>query len=306
MNILYINSTIYDYLTATLIQGLVNLGHTVNCTENSNYGTVIDADFKTYAETADLIIVGSNLGVKLELMDQISNPRVVYVDGSDFGELWIPGNIKFKAVFKRELCKALQSAAEDHVYPLPFAAEDRYFSKLLPKKYVASFVANMGTNPMRNSIHVRMKNYNSPLIISGATGERAYNGRNASFISTPNYHEILAVSLMSVNVPGAGYDCARFWEILASGTMVLTFKPDIVIPDDFTDGVDYATFDSLQDFDDKFAYYIRHQEEALKIAQNGYRHVCEHHTTLKRAQFFMEHAMGAVSREGFCQQFYRP
>ena len=41
MRILYINSARYDYLTATLIEGLSELGHTVMCSRNSNYGKAI-------------------------------------------------------------------------------------------------------------------------------------------------------------------------------------------------------------------------------------------------------------------------
>ncbi len=312
MNILYIQSPIYDYLTATLIEGLTLLGHRVLCSENSNYGIKIsDDDIVEYAESADLIIVGSNHGVRSYLVQGVSNPRKVFVDGSDSQNFNIENSIRFKLIFKRELNRKYTEAEREFIYPLPFAAERRYFigkSDIVQKDLLVTFLANMDTNPLRYSIHQRLRNFSDPRIISGKTHERAYNPQRSESIplETPIYRTMLHRSLISINVAGAGYDCARYWEILAAGAMLFTQELDIVIPNGFTDGVDCVVFHSLEDFDEKVTYYLKHQELSKKIAAKGYQRLLSHHTTRARAQYFLSKVATSIERPGYCHRFLHP
>jgi len=236
------------------------------------------------------------------------NPRKVFVDGTDLAGFDVPAAIRFKAVFKRELCRANRSALTDGIRALPFAAEKRYFAAPQNKDILVSFIANMNTNPLRNSVHVRLQNLQNPAIISGSTNERAYNpgGARQTPVETPVYRQLLGRSVISVNVPGAGYDCARFWEILAARAMLLTYEPDIVIPDGFTDGVDCATFSSLDEFDSKLKFYTSDPQRAVRVAENGYLRLIKHHTTAHRAAYFLEHSSAAVQRPDYCAAFLHP
>lgn len=307
MRIIYVNTPIYDYLTATVIEGLTELGHEVICSEASNYGRAApETELVQRAEDADLIVVGSNVGVQHHLLEGVANARRVFVDGTDGARIEAPAGIRFKAIFKRELCKEDREAGGDGVYPLPFAAERRYFTQPQSKDILASFVASMHSNPMRNSVHVRMRNRGNPLIVSGSTNERSYTpGQPRPLpIETPGYRSLLARSLISVNVPGWGYDCARYWEIPAAGAMLLTYLPDIVIPDDFQDGVDCATFRSLEEFESKLDFYTGRPEVAARIAACGVERLNRCHTTARRAAYFLEKALEAAGREGFCERFF--
>lgn len=309
MRIVYINTPIYDYLTATVIEGLTGLGHDVVCSEASNYGCAApEAELLRRAEDADLIVVGSNAAVRLHVLEGVANPKRVFVDGTDGARVEAPAGIRFKAIFKRELCKVDRETAADGVYPLPFAAERRYFVPAQSKDILASFVASMHSNPMRNSVHVRMRNKANPLIVSGSTNERSYiPGEPKPLpIETPGYRSLLARSLISVNVPGWGYDCARYWEIPAAGAMLLTYQPDIAIPEDFQDGVDCATFRSLEEFESKLDFYTGRPDVAARIAGRGVERVMRCHTTARRAAYFLEKAMEAVGRPGFCERFFTP
>jgi SAM-dependent methyltransferase len=306
VKIAYVGSPRYDYLTATLVEGLTELGHEIVCTESSNYGSAVpDPDFLPWAEQADLIVVGSNVGVRHHLLQGVENPRKVFVDGSDSGGFEVPATIRFKAVFKRELCKANRAALSGRLHPLPFAAEKRYFMPLQNKNLLVSFLANMSTNPLRNSVHTRLKNLQNPAIVSGSTNERAYDpgGAGRAAVDTPRYRQLLSRSLISVSVPGAGYDCARYWEILAARAMLLTYEPDIVIPDGFTDGVDCATFSSLDEFEDKLKFYTANPQRAAEVAENGFQRLLKYHTTAHRAAYFLQHASAAVEHEGYCAGF---
>lgn len=297
MKIIYVNTTIYDFMTATVIEGLTNLGHTVLCSESSNYGLAAPHDILIReAPAAHLVILGSNLGVNFDLFARLQSDRKIHIDGGDHAHLALAPDLGIRAVFKRELNSSAKLEPGTPIFPLPFAAEDRYFPTEPPRKDLAlSFLANMNTNPLRYSIHQRIAalRHEDP-IVSGSTNECSYNGRNGHALATPRYRGILLRSRISINVPGAGYDCARYWEIPAAGAMLMTWEPDIAIPDGFTDGVDCVTFSSLGEFDEKARYYLGRADLAGVIARRGFERVSRHHTTRARAQYLLQTAERAL------------
>lgn len=304
MRILYVNTTAYDYLTATLVEGLLELGCEVRASEGSNYADKLEDELiPAYAEQADLIVVGTNAGVRVDLVRAMRNPRRVFVDGTDFQALLPPADLRFKMIFKRELGRAFVDAAASYVFPLPFAAERRYFTASpMQKDILVSFLADLGSNPLRFSIYQRLMNLRHPLVYTGVTGERAY--RNPPLpqpIETPMYREALNRSLISVSVPGLGYDCARYWEILAAKAMLLTFEPDIVIPEGFSDGVDCVSFRSFEEFEAKVAHYGNNVDLASAIAERGHARLLSHHTTRARAAYFLEVVRRHIDRPGVCE-----
>ncbi|MBF0159879.1 MAG: glycosyltransferase family 1 protein [Magnetococcales bacterium] len=306
MRILYVNTPLYDFLTATLIEGLKELGHQVLTTESANYGTKIeDREVAAVAESADLIIVGSNVGVRSELIHQVNNPRRVLVDGSDYQSFWICESrpVPFKMTFKRELSRCYLTAEQEHVFPLPFAAEKRYFCyNGEHKDLLISFLATMTGNPWRLSVHQRLLNLKNQLVVSGRTkaDPNAPPANRALPSFDPVYYTILRHSQIGINVMGEGYDCGRFWEILAAKAMLLTQKLDIVIPDDFTDGVNCVTFASLDEFDDKLKFYLDRPDLVRTIAERGYQHLLQYHTTAKRAEYFLRVVAAHIHCSGPC------
>jgi hypothetical protein len=293
VQILYVSSPIYDYLTATVLEGLGALGHEVRTTEQSNYGLALpDVEVREYAASADLIVVGSNVGVRTELLHGVANPRLVYVDGTDHQTIAAPAGLAVAGVFKRELCPRDPAAGHPQVAPLPFAAEQRYFAEARRRDVAVSFLCNVFTNPLRASVYHRLVARGRPDVLAGATGERAYDPAHPRGlpVETPMYRDVLHRSQISVNVPGAGYDCARYWEILAAGAMLLTYTPDIVIPHGFTDGVDCVTFDSLPELEAKLDFYLDRPDEVATIAAAGHQRLLRHHTTAARAAWFLEQA----------------
>ncbi|MBL8690657.1 MAG: glycosyltransferase family 1 protein [Rhodospirillaceae bacterium] len=302
MKILYVNTKAYDYLTATLVEGLQQLGCEVWASEASNYAPKIDdALIPAYAEQADLIVVGSNMGVRTEVLRGVRNPRLVFVDGNDFQGLLVPEALRFKMIFKRELGRAFGDAAASYVFPLPFAAERRYFTAPPAQKDILiTFLADLGGNPLRYSVYQRVINLRHSRVMAGVTGERAYSNPPGPMpIETPMYREALNRSVISINVPGLGYDCARYWEILAARAMLLTFEPDIVIPESFSDGVDCVSFRTLEEFEEKVVYYGNHVDLATTIAQRGHERLLAHHTTKARASYFLALIRQHIDRSGF-------
>lgn len=310
MQIVYINPAVYDYLAASLLEGLVDLGHDVVTAQASAYGRRLDDEpLRAFAETADLVIVGSNSGVRSHLVQDIANPRKVFVDGGDQQDFGVTNNIRFKAVFKRELNRRFHDAAKQFVFPLPFAAEKRYLSdEVVGKDLAVSFLANMHTNPWRHSIHQRLQNLKLPGVVSGTTNERAYSASQpkSAATETPLYRQLLRRSRISVSVAGAGYDTARFWEILAARAMLMTQDLDIVIPQGFTDGHDCVTFRSLEEFDEKLVFYMNRPDLVAQIAERGHQRLVAHHTSTARAAQFLEVVAAHIERPGYCAQFLHP
>lgn len=309
MRIICIQSPRYDYLTATLNEGLQELGHEMIASEDSNYTCKTpDKLLRRRAENADLIIVYSNWKVRTSLVQDIEHPMTVFVDGSDQQEFYVYPHMRFRAVFKRELNKLWQSADGEPVFPLPFAAEKRYFSKSAgagERDLTLSFAASMVTNTFRHSLWHRLAARKSPAIFAGSTGESAYDQMIGQPIETPKFRELLRRSRVSVNAVGIGYDCGRFWEILASGAMLLTQELDIQMPQPFTDGKNCLVFKSLEDFDDKVDRIFAGKIDVEGIARAGYEHLVAHHTTAKRAEYFLGRVASLKGDGQVCNSFYK-
>ena len=304
MRIFYLNPPSYDHLIATLVEGLLELGHEVKASEASNYAEKLpDADIPGYAELADLIVVGHYTWARHPLVAGVLNPRIVYVDGSDYQGLLLPDTIRPKLVFKRELNRHHPDAAASFLFPLPFAAERRYFAPAPGQRDIlVSFLASLESNPLRHSVYQRVANLKHPQMVTGMTGERAYDAQAPSGLpmETPRYREALHRSVISISVPGLGYDCARFWEILAARAMLMSYEPDIVIPDGFTDGLDYVSFASLAEFEQKPLYYGNRPDLALEVAERGHRRLLAHYTTRARAAYFLRIVQTRIERPGHC------
>lgn len=73
----------------------------------------------------------------------------------------------------------------------------------------------------------------------------------------------------------------RVWDVLGSGGFLLT-NYQAEMPYYFEEGKDLVFFDGVEDMCEKVAYYLEHEEERKRIAENGYRKVKEHHTYVHR------------------------
>lgn len=311
MKIVCIISPCYDYLTATLIEGLQDLGHEVIASENSCYAAKSsNGTIRREAERADLIVVCSNRKVRTWLVEDIDNPNKVYVDGSDSQKFGVYPHIRFKLVFKRELNKCWTGKRSEPIYPLPFAAEKRYFKYPRLKRDIrVSFAASLNTNTMRYSIHQRLLNREDDSIFSGSTGECAYlrpSKAKGYPLETPKYREILFRSQIGVNVVGAGYDCARYWEIPAAGALLLTQELDISMPYPFTNDTNCVIFKSVDEFGEKLDSLLANPSLVEEMAAAGHEHLMKYHTTRERAAYFLAIVSENRDNTTYCDSFYVP
>ncbi len=104
-------------------------------------------------------------------------------------------------------------------------------------------------------------------------------------LSKAEYYALLGRSKMALSIRGGGFDTLRYWEIVSSGTLLLSEPPDIEIPDNFVHG-QQALFcrADLSDLPELVRYYASHDAERESIARAGYEHLLKFHTCERRAE----------------------
>ncbi|MBM3349750.1 MAG: glycosyltransferase family 1 protein [Betaproteobacteria bacterium] len=306
MKIVCVQSPKHDFLTSTLIEGLLQLGHHIIATEQSNHATRTPTRrLRKCLEDADLIVVFSNDRVNYSILFDSENPNKVFVDGSDSQYFAVPSFIRFKAVFKRELSRYWINQFDEPIFPLPFAAEAQYFKNRSSKRDISvSYAATMHT-AFRQSVYHFLVQKNVPFSFVGTTIDSVRKGRlSRSAIKTEdNYRDILSRSSISVNVAGGGYDCARYWEILAAGALLLTQELEIEVPAPFRDGRECVTFNSITDLSLKLDMLLSNPVKVSEMRNSGYQHLLRHHTTLARATYFLD-CLRDIPREKNCSSFF--
>lgn len=70
---------------------------------------------------------------------------------------------------------------------------------------------------------------------------------------------------------------ARILDIMGSGGFLMT-TPQPELFDYFIEDVDFVAFRSLEELEEKCAYYLQYEEERFQIAKNGYQKIKERHT----------------------------
>lgn len=287
MIVAYIVSPNYDYLAASIIEGLKDLGHTVYTSEKSNYGNYLPRlAFCKKANSCDLLIIGSGKFTDYSYLKTISHSKSIYIDGSDYPNLEPYPSFPINMIFKRELLKSDIQASSLQIFPLPFAAENRYFEKSnLTRTIPVSFICSM-SNYMRRSVkQVLLSNFENACV--GSTGERAYNGVSGTAVNTNKYSNILNRSIVSVNVAGKGWDCARYWEIIAHKACLVTQRLDINIPNSFVEGQHYLAFSDMDELKDNISIVLNNKTLAHQLTNEAFEHLCLFHTSKKRAEYLL-------------------
>ncbi|MBA7710655.1 hypothetical protein ES703_119600 [subsurface metagenome] len=80
----------------------------------------------------------------------------------------------------------------------------------------------------------------------------------------------------------------RLFEALSSGSLLLTEKTKNGLDELFQDGKHLVTYGLKDNLKEIIGYYLSHEEEREKIAEAGYKLVCEKHTYWHRAQTILE------------------
>lgn len=273
----------YDYLAATLIQGLIHLGHNCLGSENANYVHKISPRrMRDFLNQCDIVIVFSgskNLGVLENIQTKAHR---VYVDGSDFPYVKAP-KIIFDYLFKREILRCVNTEA----YPLQFGVKDHYIQKqTLNCKWLVSFVGAM-TNYTRLSVQEYLRSQNAPDIFAGSTNERAYDGKSGYPLKTPDYSSIINNSLGSIDIPGLGWDCGRTWEVLGSGALLIQARSELLYCEELIENEHFIAFSNLKELAEIINEMRQKPQKYMEIRKVGYQNALRKHSSKARAEYFL-------------------
>jgi hypothetical protein len=323
MKILFLNSNKFDYLQDIVYSGLVKtlgFSNVLSVPFNKSYYF----NFKEYPKNLgfnngglfqnlinrltkfdfDVVIVGSTKKLPFDLYNKIllkipySCP-VVFLDGGDFSE--IGGDLTrlgypelydatvmkrpFDLIFKREMFKNQDYA--ENVYPCPFAFNldrIRNVKAVSEKKYDVAFWAGESHEDRKKSFDLLKGKYDCDQNGTSKGQTLKSYDRKGDF-----YFEEVKRCKITINVRGNGWDTLRFWEIPALGSFMLSQELDIIIPNDFKDGLNISYFaKDFSNFYEKIDYFLENEIEREKISKAGYNHLVKYHTDIVRAQYIID------------------
>lgn len=155
-----------------------------------------------------------------------------------------------------------------------FLPDDIYYASLCFARAITQMDRTMACNSLAKNHKMRIYTYEKPV---GLIPEvEVHNGADymeempkVFFNSKIN----LNISLRSIftGIP------LRVFDVMGSGGFLMSNKQKDM-DGVFIDGVDYVSFDSIEDLNDKAEYYLHHEDERIKILTRGYRKVCNYHT----------------------------
>lgn len=101
----------------------------------------------------------------------------------------------------------------------------------------------------------------------------------------------------SISFPGAGFDTARFWEILASGSLLISKRISLDLPVPLRDGVEYVGYDSLAELNVAIDFALGDSPEVNAIRRRGYRTAIDSYSSRAIADRFTKFEIRGTERQ---------
>lgn len=253
----------------------------------------------------DCIIIGSTKRDTFESFSEIShclpkNLPIIYVDGGDYPEIGgdavrlgfkplfdsVANNFTFKHIFKREYL--VNNEYADNVYPFPMAFKPQPVVLPNKKKYDVSCWC-VESDPIRTQALAILENLYDCRSNGTTRGQTFRNYKRKGM----GYLKELGSCRISCNFRGVGWDTLRYWEIPALQSLMLSQKPQIVIPNNFVNG-EHVIFckDDLSDMTALIDYYLSHSDETDEISASARSFLMKNHTHIQRGEYFLEKIAG--------------
>lgn len=108
-------------------------------------------------------------------------------------------------------------------------------------------------------------------------------------LTTEDYQALLHRSKMALSIRGGGFDTLRYWEIVASRTLLISEPPDILIPHNFEHGV-HAMFcrSDLQDLPELVRHMRDDDAARERMVNAAFEHLLAFHTSERRAAYLLD------------------
>jgi len=171
-----------------------------------------------------------------------------------------------------------KSLKTDKVFVLPFSVDTTIYKDQNLKRDIdvmATYSTHIGVYPNRKNIQNLIKKMNLKSFTSRVL-HRAYVkaiNRSKIFIISNNFNKRLSM---------------KYTEAMACGAMVLADEPEDLELQGFKNGKHLVLYKDLKDMKKKISYYLKHDEERQKIANQGMKFVQNNHSCKKRVEQFTE------------------
>ena len=192
-------------------------------------------------------------------------------------------NINYKWIFSK-WAGIVGTAWKDgyrKMRPFPLMIVPKGARTAAKREYDLSFMGHI------NSMD-RLTYANAAESIGKHLGLRVYVSRDyfnpKPALSKEEYLKVLSSSKAGLSTRGIGYDTYRYWEIPCYGSMLISQRLPIVIPDDFVEGESALYFSSREELESKVEKYLMKSDEWREIERNGQRHFFRHHTPEERVK----------------------
>lgn len=166
----------------------------------------------------------------------------------------------------------LPHAVEPTAYNDPDSSKGLYYD--VPKKYDVCFVGHVNSQNRVEALDRVFREFPNFFYGQKLFNEAAYK---------------YAQSKIVFNIAMKNDVNMRCFEALGSRSFLLTDRIDS-IEEIFKDGEHLVLYDSLDDMVEKARYYLTHDDERQRIADEGYRHVIANHTFEHRLRFMLDKA----------------
>jgi hypothetical protein len=329
LKILFLHSGKVDYLQDALYQGFVNVVGAQNIQayrwykryhlpiyqHPKNLGFV---GFKLPCPRVDkdsigqfsLIVIASckrsTFIDYLEIAPHISKgAKVIFLDGGDAPE--IGGDLAREGskhlfldamairpvdlVFKREML--IDRTYASNVFPINFAVSLNALTLTpRPKLFDVVFWA-VESHPIRTKVLSVLESH-FDCKSNGSVPRKDFRMHNRK---GRDYLKGLLESRITLNYRGAGWDTLRYWEVTAMGQLLISQKPEIIIPNNF-ENMKSIVFvgEDPSEMIDVCRYFLKKPIEAETIGRAAVNHSRQFHTPKHRAIYILEKSQAGQSK----------
>jgi len=180
--------------------------------------------------------------------------------------------------------KKYQEITNIPFYQLPFAVNPTIFKRYnIPYKYDIAFtgiIRKDQTNDWRTKISKNIHLLKKYSVL--------FSGR--CFKTLETYSKALCTSKIWISTTGpADIVGTRYYEVMATGTtLLLCNRFDEAYEGLFIENKHYVAFNSIKEFVKKIDYYLKNEEERVKIIKEAQTHVLKNHTWKHRGNKIIE------------------
>lgn len=233
-----------------------------------------DADFAKY--DSDVTFVGSLYSEKckydrLKLSDYTNG----YVNGLIQAQMQVFGyNFIYDTLPESVIREIADADPEFYKGQDVFLDTDRY---LAAHQYIGMKLANVERVSILSALS---KRFNVSLYTRSDTSCLPDINAKGSANTLTEMPKIFHASKINLNMTMRPIETGlslRIWDVLGCGGFLIS-NYQAEIPEYFEIGKDLEVYESTEDLINKIDYYLRHDEERMEIAINGYEKVAKYHT----------------------------